>query len=86
MSTGFDPISLDTAVWAYPGLNSPRRVRMTFNKDIYYKFYRDVDILCSFHDNYDNRPPVPTHRQEGYRARWVARLAANIAPILWNNA
>ena len=52
----FDAISFDTTIWVYPGLTTPGRVRMTFNEDIYYKFYRDFYIRGSFYDNYDNRP------------------------------
>jgi hypothetical protein len=54
----FDSTSFDTTVWVYPSLTSPGRVRMTFNQDIYYKFYKDFYIRGSFYDNYDNRPVV----------------------------
>ena len=54
----FDSTNFDSTVWVYPSLTSAGRVRMTFNENIYYKFYRDFTIGVSFYDNYDNRPVV----------------------------
>ena len=54
----FDSTSFDTALWVYPSLTSAGRVRMTFNQDIYFKFYKDFYFRASFFDNYDNRPVV----------------------------
>jgi hypothetical protein len=54
----FDSTNFNSTVWVYPSLTSEGRVRMTFNQNIYYKFYRDFTIGVSFYDNYDNRPVV----------------------------
>jgi hypothetical protein len=54
----FDSTNFDTTVWVYPSLTSPGRVRMTFNQDVYYKFFGDFYVRVSFYDNYDNRPVV----------------------------
>lgn len=54
----FDSTSFDTTIWVYPGLTTLGRVRMTFNEDIYFKFYRDFYVRGSFYDNFDNRPVV----------------------------
>ena len=54
----FDSTTFNTALWLYPSLTSPGRVRMTFNQDIYYKFLGDFYIRMSFYDNYDNQPVV----------------------------
>lgn len=52
----FDSTTFDTALWVYPSLTSPGRVRLTLNQDIYYKFLGDFYIRLSFYDNYDNQP------------------------------
>jgi hypothetical protein len=54
----FDSTTFDTAVWVYPSLVVPGRVRMTLNQDIYYKFLGDFYVRLSFYDNYDNRPVI----------------------------
>jgi hypothetical protein len=54
----FDSTTFDSAVWLYPSLTSPGRLRMTFNQDVYYKFLGDFYIRMSFYDNYDNQPVV----------------------------
>lgn len=54
----FDSTSFDTTVWVYPSLTSTGRVRMTFNQDVYFKFYKDFYVRASFYDNFDNRPVV----------------------------
>lgn len=54
----FDSTTFDTAVWVYPSLTSPGRVRLTLNQDVYYKFLGDFYIRMSFYDNYDNQPVV----------------------------
>jgi hypothetical protein len=63
----FDSTTFDTALWVYPSLTSPGRVRFTLNQDIYYKFLRDFYIRMSFYDNYDNQPVVgaPTNNLGG---------------------
>lgn len=63
----FDSTTFNTALWLYPSLSSPGRVRMTFNQDIYYKFLGDFYIRMSFYDNYDNQPVVgaPTNNLGG---------------------
>jgi len=52
----FDSTTFNTALWVYPSLTSPGRVRFTFNQDVYYKFLGDFYIRMSFYDNYDNQP------------------------------
>lgn len=54
----FDSTTFDTAVWFYPSITSPGRMRMTLNQDIYYKFLKDFYVRVSFYDNYDNQPVV----------------------------
>lgn len=54
----FDSTTFDTAIWVYPSLTSPGRVRFTLNQDVYYKFLGDFYIRMSFYDNYDNQPVV----------------------------
>lgn len=54
----FDAATFNSALWLYPSLTSPGRLRMTFNQDIYYKFLGDFYIRMSFYDNYDNQPVV----------------------------
>jgi hypothetical protein len=54
----FDSTTFDSAIWVYPSLTSPGRVRMTINQDVYYKFYKDFYVRASFYNNYDNRPVV----------------------------
>jgi hypothetical protein len=54
----FDSTTFDTAVWLYPSITSPGRVRMTINQDIYYKFLGDFYVRLSFYDNYDNQPVI----------------------------
>lgn len=54
----FDSTTFNTAVWTYPSLTSPGRVRLTLNQDVYYKFLGDFYIRLSFYDNYDNQPVV----------------------------
>ena len=54
----FDSTTFDTAVWVYPSLVEPGRVRMTFNQDMYYKFLGDFYIRLSFYDNFDNQPVI----------------------------
>ena len=63
----FDSTTFDTAVWLYPSLTSPGRLRMTLNQDVYYKFLGDFYIRMSFYDNYDNQPVVgaPTNNLGG---------------------
>jgi hypothetical protein len=63
----FDSTTFDTAVWVYPSLTSPGRVRLTLNQDVYYKFLGDFYIRMSFYDNYDNQPVVgaPTNNLGG---------------------
>lgn len=54
----FKTTSLDTTIWAYPGLTDPGHVRTTVNQDIYYKFHNNLYISLSFYDNFDNQPVV----------------------------
>lgn len=54
----FDSTTFNTALWLYPSLTSPGRLRMTLNQDVYYKFLGDFYIRMSFYDNYDNQPVV----------------------------
>jgi translation initiation factor IF-1 len=56
----FDSMTFDTSVWTYPSITSAGRVRVTFNQDVYYKFFSDFYVRMSFYDNYDNRPVVGT--------------------------
>jgi hypothetical protein len=54
----FDSTTFNTALWVYPSLTSPGRVRFTVNQDVYYKFLGDFYIRMSFYDNFDNQPVV----------------------------
>ena len=54
----FDSTTFNTALWIYPSLTSPGRVRFTVNQDVYYKFLGDFYIRMSFYDNFDNQPVV----------------------------
>jgi hypothetical protein len=51
-----DSTTFNTALWLYPSITSPGRVRMTLNQDVYYKFLKDFYVRMSFYDNYDNQP------------------------------
>ncbi len=54
----FDSTTFSSTLWVYPSLTTLGRVRVTFNQDLYYKFYKDFYIRGSFYDNYDNRPVI----------------------------
>jgi hypothetical protein len=54
----FDSTTFSSTIWVYPSLTTLGRVRVTFNQDLYYKFYKDFYIRGSFYDNYDNRPVI----------------------------
>jgi hypothetical protein len=51
----FDALTFNTSVWAYPGITSAGRIRLTINQDVYYKFLSDFYVRLSFYDNYDNQ-------------------------------
>jgi hypothetical protein len=38
----FDSTTFNTALWLYPSITSPGRVRMTLNQDVYYKFLKGL--------------------------------------------
>ena len=54
----FDALTFNTSVWAYPGITSAGRIRLTINQDVYYKFLSDFYVRLSFYDNYDNQAVV----------------------------
>jgi hypothetical protein len=52
----FPKISIDAQYILYPGLTDWGRVRMDFQVNMSYEFFKDFNVGLSFYDSYDNSP------------------------------
>lgn len=52
----FPKISIDAQYILYPGITDWGRIRMDFQVNMSYEFFKDFNVGLSFYDSYDNRP------------------------------
>jgi putative salt-induced outer membrane protein YdiY len=61
---GFNDISLDSKLYAYPSITEKQRIRTMFSLDLTWEFISDFDLIAGFSLNYDSKPPGNTEKSD----------------------